>query len=63
MTPEQLASMISFREFRKRIPVSVRVDPRVIEWLKSKGPGYLTRINDILVRLMEADERARPQSR
>jgi uncharacterized protein (DUF4415 family) len=58
LTPEQLAKMVSFREFRKRIPVSVRVDPRVIEWLKSKGPGHLTRINDILTNLMEAERRA-----
>ena len=33
LTPEQLAKMVSFREFRKRIPVSVRVDPRVIATL------------------------------
>jgi hypothetical protein len=36
--------------------VSVRLDPRVLEWLKSKGGGHLTRINDILVNLMEADQ-------
>jgi uncharacterized protein (DUF4415 family) len=57
LTDEQLSSMISLREFRKRIPVSVRVDPRVIEWLKAKGPGHLTRINDILLNLMEAEQR------
>jgi len=59
MTDEQLARMISFREFRKRMPVSVRVDPRVIEWLKAKGPGHLTRINDILLNLMEAEQRTK----
>jgi uncharacterized protein (DUF4415 family) len=59
LTPEQLAKMVSFREFRKRIPVSVRVDPSVIEWLKSKSPGHLTRINDILTNLMEAERRAK----
>jgi uncharacterized protein (DUF4415 family) len=40
-------------------PVSVRLDPRVLEWLKSKGEGHLTRINDILMNLMEAEQRAR----
>jgi uncharacterized protein (DUF4415 family) len=58
MTPEQLASMVSLREFHKRRPVSVRIDARVIEWLKAKGPGYLTRINDILTNLMEAERAA-----
>jgi uncharacterized protein (DUF4415 family) len=56
LTPEELSRMVSFREFRKREPISVRVDPRVIEWLKSKGPGHLTRINDILLNLMEAEQ-------
>jgi uncharacterized protein (DUF4415 family) len=61
LTDEQLSRMISLREFRKRIPVSVRIDPRVMEWLKSKGPGHLTRINDILLNLMEAEQRQTPR--
>jgi uncharacterized protein (DUF4415 family) len=40
-----------------RRAVSVRLDPRVLEWLCSKGEGQLTRINDILSNLMEADGR------
>jgi len=27
----------------------VRFDPQALEWLRSKGEGHLTRINDILV--------------
>ena len=57
LTDEQLARMVRLREYRKRIPISVRIDPRVMEWLRSKGPGHLTRINDILVNLMEAERR------
>ena len=30
-------------------PISVRFDPQALEWLRSKGEGHLTRINDILV--------------
>ena len=30
----------------------------VLEWLRSKGEGHLTRINDILTNLMEAERRA-----
>jgi uncharacterized protein (DUF4415 family) len=29
-------------------PVTVRIDSDVVLWLKSKGPGYQTRINAIL---------------
>lgn len=50
--------MIRFRD-RNKIPVSVRRDPRVLDWLKPKGKGRLTRINDILMNLMEAEQRAR----
>lgn len=28
--------------------ISVRIDNEVLDWLKSKGDGHLTRINDIL---------------
>jgi uncharacterized protein (DUF4415 family) len=41
------------------VAVSVRLDPQVLEWLKSKGEGHLTRINDILANLMEAESAAR----
>ena len=37
--------------------MSVRLDPQVLEWLRSKGEGHLTRINDILTNLMEAERR------
>lgn len=36
-----------------------RLDLKVLAWLKSKGVGHLTRINDILVNLMEAESRSR----
>jgi len=58
LTDEQLAKMVRLRDVRPKVPVSVRLDPRVLEWLKSKGGGHLTRINDILTNLMEAERRA-----
>ena len=58
LTEEQLAKMVRLRDIRPKVPVSVRLDPRVLEWLKSKGEGHLTRINDILANLMEAERRA-----
>jgi uncharacterized protein (DUF4415 family) len=57
LTDEQLARMVRLREVRPKVPVSVRLEPRVLEWLKSKGTGHLTRINDILRNIMDAEQR------
>lgn len=39
--------------------ISLRVDREVVDWFKSKGPGYQTRINRILRRVMiEGKKRA-----
>ena len=57
LTDEQLAHMVRLRDIRPKVPVSVRLDPRVLAWLKSKGGGHLTRINDILRNVMEAEQR------
>jgi len=58
LTKEQLARMVRLRDVRRKVPVSVRLDPQVLDWLLSKGEGHLTRINDILANLMEAERRA-----
>ena len=64
LTDEQLANMVRLRDARPRkVAVSVRLDARVLDWLRSKGEGHLTRINDILTNLMEAEQRVRPGSR
>lgn len=34
--------------------VTIRLDRQVLEWFKSKGPGYQTRINALLRAYMEA---------
>jgi uncharacterized protein (DUF4415 family) len=61
LTGEQLAGMVRLRDVRPRkVAVSVRLDPQVLAWLKSKGSGHLTRVNDILANLMEAEQRVRP---
>ena len=58
LTAEQLARMVRRRDVRPKVAVSVRLDAQVFDWLKSKGEGHLTRINDILTNLMEAERRA-----
>jgi len=55
LTAEQLAGMTRLREKRPKVSVSVRLDAHVVEWLKSKGAGHLTRINDILTNIMELE--------
>ena len=57
LTDEQLAQMVRLRDMRPKVPVSVRLDPSVLAWLRSKGGGHLTRINDILRNIMEAEQR------
>lgn len=57
LTAAELRRMVSFHAPRRKVPVSVRLDPRVLKWLRSKGTGHLTRINDILTNLMEAEAR------
>ena len=59
LTDQQLAAMVRLRDVRPRKKaVSVRLDERVLDWLKSKGRGHLTLINDILANMMEAEQRA-----
>jgi uncharacterized protein (DUF4415 family) len=56
LTDEQLASMTRLRDKEAKVAVSVRLDPRVLRWLKANGEGHLTRINDILTNVMEAEQ-------
>jgi uncharacterized protein (DUF4415 family) len=41
---------------RKR-RISLRVDVEVVDWFQAKGPGYQTRINRILRRVMMAGKK------
>ena len=38
-------------------PVTIRIDTDVLEWFKSQGKGYQTRINQLLRSYMEAQIR------
>ena len=60
LTEDQLARILRLRDVKPKVAVSVRLNPQVLEWLKSKGEGHLTRINDILTNLMEAERRIPP---
>ena len=38
----------------QKISISLRVDAEVLEWFKSKGPGYQSRMNAVLKAFKEA---------
>ena len=56
-TPEMFARSIA-RKTLKPVPrkalLSLRVDCDVIEWFRSQGPGYQSRMNALLRAYMEA---------
>ena len=54
-TPEQLAQFRPWREARQlckfrpeKVMISLRVDSDVLEWYRSRGPRYQTRMNEVL---------------
>ena len=65
LSPEKWANAMTpaeFEEFRKTYRVrkkltAVRLDADILDWLKSKGEGHLTRINTILRERMLAEMR------
>jgi uncharacterized protein (DUF4415 family) len=49
MPPESWEGAAIGKYYRPvKTQVSVRIDDEILDWLKSKGAGHLTRINDIL---------------
>jgi uncharacterized protein (DUF4415 family) len=46
-----------------KLQLTIRLDADVLEWLKSNGRGYQTRINRILRAAMETQPRRRPASK
>ena len=51
LAAEEGGGEVRWNRPRKR-RISLRVDTEVVDWFKSKGPGYQTRINRILRRVM-----------
>lgn len=41
----------------RKVPITARIDMDILEWLKSKGEGYQTRLNTILREAMRNDLR------
>lgn len=57
LTDQQLAEMVPYRLRSKTTLISLRIQDDVLVWLKSKGPGHLSRINAILANVMDAEHR------
>ena len=54
LSPDQWAKSMSRDEYWRPVKkqTTIRLDADILEWLKSKGQGHLTRINEILRRTM-----------
>jgi len=49
LTAKQMRSAMRGLLYRPmKTPVTIRLDRDVIDWLKSQGPGYQTRVNRLL---------------
>ena len=57
LPPEKWAQAMRREEFFRPIKklTSVRIDADVLAWLRSKGEGHLSRINQILRERMESE--------
>jgi uncharacterized protein (DUF4415 family) len=57
LPPERWAIAMRREEFFRPVKklTTVRIDADVLDWLRSKGEGHLTRINEILRERMAAD--------
>ncbi|MEW6366837.1 MAG: BrnA antitoxin family protein [Acidobacteriota bacterium] len=57
ITPEMFARALvrrGLKPIRRKSLLTVRLDDDILEWFRSQGPGYQTRINSLLRAYMEA---------
>ncbi len=57
ITPEMFAKAVvrdGLASSKKKTQVTLRIDNDVLEWFKSQGKGYQTKINSLLRAYMEA---------
>lgn len=64
LTPKQLKAMVPIRALRgrpksdsKKLLVSVRYSPEVIEYFKSTGEGWQVRMDSVLLKYVERQSR------
>jgi uncharacterized protein (DUF4415 family) len=60
LTPEQFAKGVVMKGLKpvdRKTLLSLRVDHGVLEWFKAQGPGYQTKMNQLLRAYMEAHQK------
>lgn len=58
MPPEHWATATVGKYYRPiKTQISFRIDNEILDWLKSKGDGHLSRINEILRERMVSERR------
>jgi uncharacterized protein (DUF4415 family) len=58
LPPEYWGNAVIGKYYRPlKTQISFRIDNEVLDWLKSKGEGHLSRINEILRERMSKDRR------
>lgn len=62
ITDEEAGQLRPFRRGRPKaevhkVPVTVRLDPDVVEFFRESGPGWQTRMNDALSRYVSRQRR------
>ena len=50
-------STLSIELPRPKVTFTMRYDPEILEWFRSSGPGYQTRINAVLKAYIAAQEK------
>lgn len=56
ITEEKFKNAVRGRLYRpNKLQITARLDADILEWLKSGGPGYQSRMNKILREVMIAD--------
>lgn len=57
LTPEMFAKAVARRGLKpisRKTQVTLRLDADVLEWFRAQGPGYQTRINQLLRAYVDA---------
>lgn len=55
LPPDYWSNAVIGKYYRLKTQISFRIDNEVLDWLKSKGEGHLSRINEILRERMMRD--------
>lgn len=59
VTPEMFAravARVGLKPIEPKKQVTLRLDADVLAWFKAQGPGYQTRINELLREFMKANK-------